>query len=72
MIKEVSSFMEYLLPEEQALQIKVLKDTKMKELYNRMFMLEETIEFKDAMKKLEKNAPQPPPHIVAQREKDKQ
>ena len=53
MIKEVSSFMEYILPEEQALKIKVLKDTKMKELYNRMFMLEECIEFKEAMKKLE-------------------
>lgn len=56
--------MEFMLPEDQALKIKVLKDTKMKELYNRMFMLEECIEFKDAMKKLETQAPQPPPELV--------
>lgn len=71
MIKEVSSFVEFLLPEEQAITIKVLKDTKMKELYNRMFMLEEVIEFKDAMKKLEQNAPKPPKHLVDKKEKAK-
>ena len=52
MIKEVSSFMEFLLPEDQAMQIKVLKKEKIKTLYNRMFELDEVAGFKVAMKKL--------------------
>ena len=43
MIKEVSSFMEFLLPEEQAIQIKILKKEKIKMLYNRMFELDEVV-----------------------------
>ena len=52
MIKEVSSFMEFLLDEDQALKIQVLRKEKIKELYNKMFNLDEVIEFKVAMKKL--------------------
>ena len=52
MIKEVSSFMEFLLDEDQALKIKILKKEKIKELYHRMFKMDEVIEFKSAMKKL--------------------
>ena len=67
MIKEVSSFMEFLLDEDQALKIKVLKKEKIKELYHRMFKLDEVVEFKSAMKKLQNEAEQqgydgkPPP-----------
>ena len=53
MIKEVSSFMEFLLPEEQVIQIRILKKEKVKQLYNRMFELDEVVEFKSAMKKLQ-------------------
>ena len=56
MIKEVSSFMEFLLPEEQAMKIKILKKEKIKELYHKMFNLEEVAGFKDAMKKLQREA----------------
>ena len=44
--------MEFLLPEEQAMKIKILKKEKIKELYHKMFNLEEVAGFKDAMKKL--------------------
>lgn len=46
LIKEVSSFMEFLLDEDQVLKIQVLKKEKIKELYKRMFKLNEIIEFK--------------------------
>ena len=52
MIKEVSSFMEFLLDEDQALKIQILRTEKIKELYNKMFNLDEVIEYKVAMKKL--------------------
>lgn len=36
------------------MQLKVLKKEKIRELYHRMFQLDEVIEFKEAMKKLQR------------------
>jgi len=38
------------------LKINILKKEKMKELYKRMFQLDEVVEFKSAMKTLESQA----------------
>lgn len=44
--------MEFLLDEDQVLKIQVLKKEKIKELYKRMFKLNEIIEFKVQMNKI--------------------
>ena len=56
MIKEVSQFLEFILPEEQGRQVNILKKEKLKELYKQMFQQQEMIMFKDAMKKLSDEA----------------
>ena len=49
MIKEVSHFMEYLLPDDMARKIQALKHEKIKELYTHIFDANEVIEFKVAI-----------------------
>lgn len=44
------------MDKEQAFKISLLRKEKMKDLYRRMFLTDEVIEFKIAMKKLEKQA----------------
>lgn len=56
MVKEVSQFMQYLLPADMARKIELLRKEKIKSLYGNIFESNEVIEFKDAMEKLENEA----------------
>ena len=56
MIKEVASFMRFLMPSEQYDKIEILKKEKIKELYSRIFEHEEVVAFKEAMKTVQEEA----------------
>lgn len=56
MIKEVSQFLQFVLPDEENRKINILKKEKLKELYKQMFQQQEIVLFKDAMKKLSDEA----------------